>query len=101
MGIVYPAHLTLFYGYCVSFAGMDLLQGEKIYETIFKFKETLPPSPTFEQYDIQDMNFFMNSGSMLIILALIVVNFIVTTGAIWIAKKSFRFRICRKMGIKA
>jgi hypothetical protein len=25
MGIVYPAHLTLFYGYCISFAGMDLL----------------------------------------------------------------------------
>jgi hypothetical protein len=25
MAIVYPAHLTLFYSFCVSFAGMDVL----------------------------------------------------------------------------
>ena len=101
MAIVYPAHLTLFYSFCVSFAGMDVLQGATIYEAIFRFKETSPPSPTFEQYEIEDLNFFSNSGSMLIIVVLIFMNYFAATLGIFMAKKCFKYRLCRKIGIKA
>ena len=101
MAIVYPAHLTLFYSFCVSFAGMDVLQGATIYEATFQFKETSPPSPTFEQYEIGDLNFFMNSGSMLIIVVLIFMSYFSANIRIFFAKKFFKFRLCRKIGIKA
>ena len=89
MAIVYPAHLTLFYSFCVSFAGMDVFQGEAIYEANFKFKETSPPSPTFDQYDIGDLNFFMNSGSMLIIVVLIFLTYVSANIRIFLAKNCF------------
>ena len=87
IAIVYPAHLTLFYSFCVSFAGMDVLQGATIYEAVFIFKETSPPSPTFEQYEIEDLNFFMNSGSMLVIVGLITLNYVAANFRIFFAKK--------------
>ena len=47
------------------FASMDVLAGEGIYEEIFEFKETEPLSPKFEELDYGDMNYIMNSGSIL------------------------------------
>jgi amino acid transporter len=101
MGVVYPAHLTLFYSYCVKLAGLDVLQGATIYEAIFEFKETEPFNEVFEQYDFEDMNFFMNSGSMLLIVLFIIVNFFGANAFLKIAKKYYTFKLCRKLGIKA
>ena len=52
---------------------MDIFDGEGFYEENMNFKHTEPLTPTFEQYGIENMNFFLNSGSYVILQAIIVV----------------------------
>ena len=74
LAIVYPAQLVLFYQICVEFAGIDLLDGPGWYEEWFEFMDTPALNDAFDLYDIGDMNFLGNTGSMylglLIFLAL-------------------------------
>ena len=91
-GVVYPAHLTLFYSYCIVFAEMDIFQGIKESKfNVFSIEVTPTASfnPVFEQYNIENMSFFMNSGSMNIIFVLILINFVVMTILIYLSKKFF------------
>jgi hypothetical protein len=101
IAIVYPAHLTYFYMLCVKLAEMDFLQGALIYEKIFVLKETDAFSPTFEQYEMSNMNFMMNSGSLLIIVFLVTINFIFWTISHYLAKTFYCISCCRKLGMKA
>jgi hypothetical protein len=101
LGVVYPAHLTLFYSYCVKLAGFDILQGALIYEAIFDFKKTEPLNEVFEQYDFGDMNFFFNSESMLLIVLFMIVQFFGANLFLIIAKRCYKFKLCRKLGLKA
>lgn len=99
--IVYPAHLTFFYSLIVQLAELDFLQGTTIYEAAFRFKETQAYSPTFEQYEIGDMNFFMNTGSLMVIIFLINLNFIFWIITHFISKRYFKVKCCRQIGMKA
>ena len=38
---------------------------------MFDFKETSPFSENFAEFDMQDMNFFMNTGSVILLICLI------------------------------
>lgn len=97
--IVYPGHLTFFYSLIVQLAELDFLHGTAIYEAIFEFKETEAYSPTFEQYEIGDMNFFMNTGSMMVVIFLTTLNFVVWIILYYLSKCLYKHRFCRKIGI--
>ena len=97
--IVYPGHLTFFYSLIVQLAELDFLHGTTIYEAIFEFKETEAYSPTFEQYEIGDMNFFMNTGSMMVVIFLTTLNFVVWIVLYYLSKYLYKHRFCRKIGI--
>ena len=97
--MVYPGSLTFFYSVMVQLAELDFLQGTKIYETIFVFKETKAFSPTFAQYEIGDMNLFMNTGSLMVVIFLTVTNFLLWTFILQVSKCLYRFRTCRKVGM--
>jgi amino acid transporter len=101
LGVVYPAHLTLFYSYCVKLAGLDIFQGANIYEILFEFKETEPLNEVFEQYEIGDMNFFMNSGSLLLMVFFMIINYFGSSFFLKLAKRFYTFKLCRKLGIKS
>ena len=64
-----PTHLHIYLSVCVVFAQMDIFSGEDLYEKWFKFKATNPPSEQFAFFQIEDANFFMNSGSYFVIQA--------------------------------
>ena len=63
--------------------------------------DTKPFTPTFEQYEIGDMSFYANSGSLNIMFMLILANFIIMELLLRLAKRYFKFKLCRKVGIKA
>ena len=101
LNIVYPAQLVFFYQICVTFAGIDLLDGPSYYEIWFTFQETPALNDAFDLYDIGDMNFLMNTGSMflglLIFFAFRAIWFVVNI----ICTKCYRFKYARKLGIYA
>jgi hypothetical protein len=45
---------------------MDLFAGDELYARAFSFRETEPLNPKFDQFGMGDLNFFNNSGSLLI-----------------------------------
>jgi hypothetical protein len=66
MNIIYPSHTSIFFSGIIVFAAMDVLSGETLYEMVFNFRETPPLTPKFELFKMSDKNFYMNSGSYLI-----------------------------------
>lgn len=86
---------------CVKLSELDFLQGALIYEKLFTFKPTPPYSPTFEQYEMGDMNFFMNSGSMMIIIFLVFLSSMFWSICHYFALKYYEIPFFRTMGIKA
>ena len=78
---------------------MDVLSGEEIYKKIFKFWPTEPLSAKFEELDYGDLNYVMNSGSILIMLMLVLLEpigrFIINKISLWLS----RFRIARRTGV--
>ena len=67
VNINHPPHTVLFFKLCMIFAQMDILNGEDFYEEHMTFKHTEPLTPNFETYGIENMNFFLNSGSFLVL----------------------------------
>ena len=45
---------------------MDVFSGEEVFNALFSFRETDPLTPKFDQFKMGDLNFFNNSGSLLI-----------------------------------
>mmetsp|Transcript_30184 Transcript_30184/g.46159 ORF Transcript_30184/g.46159 Transcript_30184/m.46159 type:complete len:85 (-) Transcript_30184:3443-3697(-) len=78
---------------------MDLFQGPKIYEKYFNFKETEPLTLTFEQFEIGDLNFFMNSGSLLIAAVLATVSGLMWKAMKQVAKACYKVRTFRRLGL--
>ena len=78
---------------------MDLLQGPRIYESLFDFKETESLNLTFEQFEYGNLNFLMNSGSMGIAVFLVIIYFFVFMCLDKSSKRNYRSRTCRKVGI--
>lgn len=95
----YNATILLLISYCVQAASIDLFNGPLIYDQLFLFRETGPFNPIFELFDIGDMNFMMNSASLPIIFILIVAAGILYKLLKKVAKKYYRFKIFRKIGM--
>ena len=67
ININHPPHTVLFFKMCMIFAQMDVFDGEDFYETHMTFKHTEPLNEVFMTYGVENMNFFLNSGSFLVI----------------------------------
>lgn len=46
---------------------MDIFGGEDFYEEHMTFKHTDPLTEVFNQYGVENKNFFLNSGSFLLL----------------------------------
>ena len=77
VSIAYPAHLMLFYQFCVALAELDVLNGVIWYDKVFSFRLTRSFNPTFELFDVTDLNIFYNSGSIGIIAVLLFVSYLI------------------------
>ena len=66
LNIVFPSNATIFFQGAFVFANMDVLSGEQFFEDTMIFKETGPLNDKFDLFDISNKNFYMNSGSYLI-----------------------------------
>ena len=62
-----PIQLHIFLAVCVVFAGMDIFDGQGLFEKIFEFKETEAIGEKWAFFDIDNSNFIMNSGSYFVI----------------------------------
>lgn len=78
---------------------LDLLQGPYWYEKIFVFKLTSPFSENFQDFDMPDMNFLTNSGSVVLLICLIIVSGISMSIIFRLAKALYYFRCCRKIAM--
>ena len=96
---MYPGSLTLLYSTLSSLGELDFLQGTTLYDAIFEFKETEPWSETFEQYEMGDRNFFMNTGSLMFLLFLMTLNFLFWVLMHYLTKKYSSKKIFRQIGI--
>mmetsp|Transcript_35501 Transcript_35501/g.54310 ORF Transcript_35501/g.54310 Transcript_35501/m.54310 type:complete len:163 (+) Transcript_35501:257-745(+) len=97
--VVYPAHLNLFYSNCIVFAEMDILQGPLWYSKWFSFRYTEPLNLTFAKFEISDLNFFMNSGSLPLIFCIIIGNWALWSLISVVAKKHYRSSFARRMAL--
>jgi hypothetical protein len=80
---------------------MDVLDGPGWYEIIFNFKESEPYNAKFDEFGMGDMNFFNNSGSMLIIVVFMILNAIFWHLVIKFSKKFYQNRWARRIGMYA
>jgi hypothetical protein len=79
---------------------MDVLNSEEIYESLFHFNAADTPfNDNFELYGVGDKNFLMNTGSLMIIYALLVVHKVVCLVLYVIGRRFYRYSIGRKAGM--
>ena len=62
---------------------------------------TVPFTSYYEQYGFQDMIFCNNSGPLISISILMMLNYIIWKIIHYLSIKLYRFRICRKLGMQA
>lgn len=95
-----PAHTFTFLKGCMLFAQMDVLDGASLFEAIFEFRETSALNENFENFDIGDKNFIMNSGSYFILIgSILVFNFLLFLLHV-LAVIFSCLKCCRKTGRK-
>lgn len=85
----------------IIFAELDVLQGPKLYEKIFEFRETRPFSQNFDAFGTGDLNFFMNSGSTVLIFAFIIIYFLFMMMLYHLTKRFSRSFFVRKIAMFA
>ena len=73
ISVPFPPFANIFFIACLEIANIDVLDGAEIYKKLFTFKETTPINEHFENADIDNKNFFLHSGSFLIMLLIILV----------------------------
>jgi len=77
--------LSLFYKLCIKISEIDIFKGPNLYDRLFSFKETPPYSMVFLQYEFGDMNFFMNTGSLLIFVFIAIAAALLFNVLHWLA----------------
>lgn len=76
VAVPYPGNLLKFYELIVGLSEFDMLQGPRWYTQVFTFHGTSAFSENFNTFGSGDMNFFMNSGSIPLIVFLLLCVFI-------------------------
>jgi hypothetical protein len=66
LNINFPPVMNAFFKVLFKFSQMDVLKGDTLFEVLFTFKETDPLNEKFDLFGNGDLNFIMNSGSILI-----------------------------------
>ena len=61
----YVGFAVLFFAESMKIATTDVMQGEKIIKYLYKFNQTQPLSPHFENSNVETMNFLINTGSII------------------------------------
>ena len=81
------------------FAQMDILKCEDLYEEYLIFKETPPLTPQFGMYDIDSMNFFLNSGSFVVIQMGLILYYLAKWSVNGLCTYFYWSESARKLGI--
>lgn len=100
INIVFPVEVMIFFQGAMVFANMDLLDGKHLYDATFEYKETTAFSHKFDQSDIGDKNFMMNSGSFLILQVFIVIQKPIRKWILKLTLKCSRFSAARWVGMR-
>jgi hypothetical protein len=69
---MYPSNVFLALQISNEIAALDLLHGEAIHEELLTFKDTGAHSNSFDAFGISQMNYVLNSGSLLLIFFYII-----------------------------
>ena len=77
---------------------MDIFQGGELFSLI-DFQETEPYNEHFEQFGIENLNFFINSGSFMIIQVMIPFYILLEIMINKLALFCRKYKFCRKIGI--
>ena len=94
-----PASTFIFFQGCMTFAQIDIFDGQNYYDEWFNFAETSPHSDMFEMMDIGDKNFVMNSGSYFIFGGGLVIYFVSRWVLNTMARCCAKSARMRKLGI--
>lgn len=83
------------------FADMDLLHGPYWYDRVFNFRVSGAYNSKFYDFGMEDLNFYSNSGSILIISLFIILNAILWKSVVKLSKKYYKYPKMRKLGMFA
>ena len=98
--VFYPPNAFLFLSKMIDIAGFDILSGDHIHEALLTFKETPPFSDGFDALGIPDMNYIMNSASLMLVFFWILAQSILFYILHSFAKRNYRNCCCRKIGMR-
>ena len=101
---VFPGNLTTFFMNLMEQVHFDVIEGQEIVAaTDSKFINEDPYSDNFEEYQIESMNFILNSGSIVVPLIPFIFfhQFVLVKGMLYITKVGYKSWILRKIGTVA
>jgi hypothetical protein len=97
----FPGNVHNFIQGCMSFASIDIFSAEEYYPLMFAFTETTPFNDEFEQFEIDNKNWLVLSGSYYV-FTLFVVGFLGFKKLVnFIAAQYPESPLARKIGIWA
>ena len=91
IAVPFPPFANIFFIACGQIASIDILHGESFYEKFWTFIETGPINNEFLNFEIDNQNFFLNSGSFTIMM---VVIFIYMMFKLFVNKSFIRLLYC-------
>ena len=101
INVIYPVNMMDFFGVVMTLADFDVLQGPLIMSMIFDPVDSGPLSAHFEVQGMSDMIMLNQIGSMQVAIFLIILSHAVWKCINMCARRCYRFRCCRKLGIEA
>ena len=100
VSINFPIRCQTFLEILCDFAKMDLFDLEAFYEKNMEFIETEPFNDKFELMGFETKNFLLNSGSLMLFIIMIFVNFFFQKVANFLAIRFHKYSTWRKIGVK-
>lgn len=99
VSINFPIRCQSFLEILCDFAKMDLFDLEDFYEKNMEFIETKPFNSKFELMGFETKNFLLNSGSLMLFIIMIFVNFFFQKICNFLAIKFHKHAFWRKIGV--
>jgi hypothetical protein len=90
----------VFFEAAVLFSNMDVLSGEDLYEKTLVLTETEPLNDRFDFLGMGSRNFVQNSGSFLVLSALLPLVFHAKRALHWVCLRLARFSLFRWIGVR-
>ena len=83
-----------------QFAKLDILNGEDYYENYLSLKETVAINPQFIKFGSESMVMMLNSGSLFVIIVILIISALVYFISHRLCVKLSKFETMRKLGMK-